>query len=409
MREREMDEILGAIREERVTALLSDLVSLASPNPPGEERAVSAYVAEVLRDAGCRVSEVEVLPGRANVMAACGNLGRRFVLNTHTDVVPGGAWTEGEPFQPRVEGGFLYGRGAADAKGPLAAMMAAMEVLAAHGDVLGGEALLTAVVDEEGTSAGSKALARDLSADFGVVGEPTNLDVMTAHRGSVRCIVEVLGTSCHSASPSRGVNAIYEAVPVIESLRAMGARLEEREASRCGTPTLALTRMSAGVSNNMVPDGCEILVDRRLVPGESEESALQEIDDALDGLRRSHPSLRVRIARTIETTGGPASTDEDEPIVQLASRAVRHVTGRTPSVGGLGVACDMVHLVGAGIPTVILGPGDIALAHTPKERVPLREVYHAAQIYAWMVVTALSSKPGSGAASRDRARSSRAK
>jgi acetylornithine deacetylase/succinyl-diaminopimelate desuccinylase-like protein len=186
----------------------------------------------------------------------------------------------------------------------------------------------------------------------------------------------------------------------------MGARLEEREASRCGTPTLALTRISAGVSNNMVPDGCEILVDRRLVPGESEESALQEIDDALDGLRRSHPSLRVRIARTIETTGGPASTDEDEPIVQLASHAVRHVTGRTPSVGGLGVACDMVHLVSAGIPTVILGPGDIALAHTPRERVPLREVYDAAQIYAWMVVTALSSKPGGGSASRDRARSS---
>ena len=404
MRENEMGEVLQAIREERVTRLLADLVALASPNPPGDEKAVSAYVADTLRAAGCRVSEVDVLPGRANVIAACGGAGPRFVLNTHTDVVPAGAWTTGDPFQPRVEGGFLYGRGAADAKGPLAAMMAAMEVLAAHSDSLGGEVVLTAVVDEEGTSAGSKALARDLTADYGVVGEPTSLNVMTAHRGSLRLIVEVLGTSCHSASPSRGVNAIYESVAVIESLRALASRLEKVEASRCGTPTLALTRMSAGVSNNMVPDRCEILVDRRLVPGESEESAAQEIDSVLEDVRRRHPSLRVRIAGRIETTGGPANTDENERIVELALQAVRHVTGRVPSVGGLGVACDMVHLVGAGIPTIILGPGDIALAHTPEERVPLHEVYHAARIYAWMVCTALSPESGEAAASRDSAR-----
>ncbi len=404
MRESEMGEVLQAIREERVTRLLADLVALASPNPPGDEKAVGAYVADTLRAAGCRVREVEVLPGRANVIAACGGIGPRFVLNTHTDVVPAGAWATGDPFQARVEGGFLYGRGAADAKGPLAAMMAAMEVLAAHGGSLGGEVVLTAVVDEEGTSAGSKALARDLSADFGVVGEPTSLNIMIAHRGSLRLIVEVLGTGCHSASPSRGVNAIYEAVPVIESLRALGSRLEKAEGSRCGTPTLALTRISAGVSNNMVPDRCEILVDRRLVPGESEVSAVEEIDAVLGDARHQHPSLRVRIARRIETTGGPACTEENERIVELALEAVRHVTGRTPSVGGLGVACDMVHLVGAGIPSIILGPGDIALAHTPEERVPLHEVHHAARIYARMVAAAFSSEPREEAAVRDSAR-----
>ncbi len=393
MREPERDRLLREIKEDRVTALLSDLVALPSPNPPGEEGRVADYVAEVLETAGCRVSKTEVLPGRPNVVARCGTVGTRFLFNTHTDVVPAGSWDRGDPFRPLVEDGFLYGRGAADAKGSLAAMIAAVEVLSKRGASLGGEIILCAVVDEEGKSSGTKALGCDLSGDLGVVGEPTSLRVMTAHRGSLRCVIAVLGKSCHSASPSRGVNAIYEAVPVIERLRTLAARLAGQKAGRCGTPTLALTRIEAGVSDNMLPDRCRILVDRRLVPGESQESALREIQDTLDELRQERPGLEVRMERTLETTGGPAQTDETVPVVRIASEAVRRITGREPRLGGLSVACDMVHLASAGTPTVVLGPGDIDLAHTPSERVPLRELHQAAQIYAWMALHALSQGP----------------
>jgi acetylornithine deacetylase/succinyl-diaminopimelate desuccinylase family protein len=391
-----ISKILKEITEQRVLTMLSDLVSIPSPNPPGAEGPVAAYVAETLRQAGCQVSTESALPDRPNVVATYGAGKPCFVFNTHMDVVPAGESSERDLFRPTLIAGRLHGRGTVDAKGSLAAMMAAAMAFAARQVALKGTLALTAVADEEGRSAGAKHLFRSYRGDFGVVGEPTHLQVMIAHRGSLRCVIAVDGISSHSAHPSRGVNAIYEALPVIERLRDLGLRFQERGDGLCGPPTLSVTKITAGLSSNMIPDRCEILVDRRLIPGETEESALREIEGTLEELRRARPKLQVHVDRTIETTGGPSETDRGHRIVRIASEAVREATGTWPQIGGLSVACDMVHLVGAGIPTVVLGPGDVTLAHTSDESVSIAEVHTAAKVYALMAWKALGGSRADG-------------
>ena len=382
--------VLDWITTDRVEASLIELTSIPSSNPPGEEQAVSQHVAARLSACHCRVSSQQVDDTRANVIAILGQGHRRFIFNTHMDVVPAEQWEHGDPFTPVIQDGVLFARGSADAKGSLAAMMIAMEALSQSGLRLGGEVALTAVVDEEGCSAGSKRLFRDFNGTWGIVGEPTSLQIKIAQRGSLRCYIVVDGIGCHSAAPNQGINAVYQSVPVIERLEQLASELGERAEGLCGSPSLAVTRILAGTSDNMVPDRCEILVDRRLIPGESEDTALQEIESALEELRHAHPSLKVRIDRQIETTGGASQTDHKEPIVQLASQAVFDILGRQSELGGLPVACDMTHLVQAGIPTIILGPGDIATAHTRNEHVKIEEVADAARIYALTALRAVS-------------------
>jgi len=381
-------DVLNNISEARVVQLLERLVSFPTVNPPGDEEMIARFIAEILEKIGCRVQLQYVSEHRPNVIALFGEGDKRLVFNTHMDVVPVSAWNHGDPFNPVIKDGKVYGRGTADAKGSLAAMIAALEAISTVSVSLPGEIAITAVVDEEGASRGAKDLFRDFRGNFGIVGEPTGLTPVIAHRGTLRLVITTKGKSAHSSMPEKGVNAIYQMIPVIQAIEDLHARLSGRRHRLCGSPTVTVTKIVGGEKENIVPNQCEIIVDRRLIPGETMESALDEIRVVIEECKK-HYNIDVRIKGLIETTGGPAEIEETADIARIACQAVHEVTGWKPKVGGLFGTCDMVHLVSAGIPTVVLGPGDITLAHTADEHIDIRELHQAAKVYALIIMSTL--------------------
>lgn len=375
----------------RTAEILRDLVRLPSRNPRDGEAAVAAYVAAFLSDLGASVSQTEVLPGRANVVGRLrGGDGPVLAFNTHMDTVPeGSGWTR-DPFGGEIADGCLYGRGAVDAKGPLAAFLAAIEAIARSCVRLRGELVMTAVVDEETASSGARRLAPGLDADLVVVGEPTAMQVAIAHRGSLRPAIVVEGRTAHSSRPEQGVNAIYEAVPVIEALRAYADRVGSRSHPLCGPATAAITLASAGIAENVIPGRCELVLDRRLVPGETESDVLAGIEAALECARRRRPTLAVRVDRLIPTTGGASELPADHDLVRLALHASGAATSRPATVVGMSGACDMTHFRAQGTPCVVLGPGDPAQAHQPDEHIRLQDLEAGARAYALLALSVFS-------------------
>jgi succinyl-diaminopimelate desuccinylase len=366
-----------------LVARLARLVGFDTQNPPGREAECAAYLAGELAAIGCAVTRDEYEPGRVNVVARLENgPGPVFAFNTHMDVVPAGqGWTD-DAFALREAGGRLIGRGACDAKGPLAAMVEAMAMLARDRTLWRGTLLGVFVADEEVASHGARHYALGApKIDFVVVGEPSGNAPIIAHKGSLRPLVRVLGRAAHSGTPDLGVNAIYQAARLIPRLAAYHARLGARAHPLVGTPSLTVTRASAGIADNIVPDACELLLDRRLVPGEREETAVAEIRALLEEARRDD-GIESEIRALKPTTGRAAETPAGHPIVQAAvAAALRHgVADATPF--GFQGACDFVHFRDLGAQGVVLGPGDLAVAHKPDEFVPRRELAAAALIYA---------------------------
>ncbi len=384
--------VLAGIDEAAAARCLADLVRFPTVNPPGDEGSLAEHVAGQLHAMGLETELREVLPGRPNVVARLrGKSGRPVLLfNTHMDVVPPGAgWTK-DPFGGEVADGRLYGRGAADAKGSLAAFLMAAGALAQSRIALEGDLVVTAVVDEEAGSQGARRLAPTIAADHAIVGEPTGLDVVVAHRGSFRPVIAVEGRAAHASQPREGVNAIQMAARAITALESHATTFDGRSHPLVGSPTLAVTLVRGGHKENVIPDQCEFTIDRRLIPGESEAEARAEIERVLAAVRADVPDFRAAIARLVPTTGGPAETPPDAPIVAALVRAGEAVLGRRPPLAGFPAACDMVHFRAAGIPTAVLGPGDLARAHTANEWVDLRQVADAARIYALAALIVLA-------------------
>jgi succinyl-diaminopimelate desuccinylase len=356
---------------------LARLVALDTQNPGRTEGACAAWIAEHMRALGAEVTQDGFAPDRPNVVARIENgPGPSFAFNTHMDVVPAGDGWRADPFTLRRDGGNLLGRGACDAKGSLAAMLGAIAELMAGREKWSGTLLGIFVADEEVSSRGAKYLVAQRAAiDFVVVGEPSGNAPIIAHKGSLRPLVRVQGTTAHSGTPDLGVNAIFQAARLLPRIQALHAALKTRTHPLVGSPTLTVTRASAGVADNIVPDACDLLLDRRLIPGESEAEALAEIRALLgDG-------IEAKIAELRPTTGGPAETAPDHPIVQAAITAAAQHGVADPTPIGFQGACDFVHFRTLGAEGVVLGPGDLRVAHKPEEFVPEAELYQAVRIY----------------------------
>lgn len=364
-----------------VAEILEQLVAFDTQNPPGREAECARFIGGLLAPFGFAVAFDDLGPDRCNVVAALDNgSGPCFAFNTHMDVVPAGEGWNSDPFRLREDGGRLYGRGACDAKGSLAAMIAAGERLAASRDGWSGRLIMVFVADEEAASAGAKRYAATKPRiDVAVVGEPTGNAVVTAHKGSLRPLVRVRGVSAHSGTPDLGVNAVFKAARLLAIVEDESGRIAERQHPLCGAASLTVTRLAAGVADNVVPDRCEFLLDRRLVPGESEERARREIDDLL-ARAKQEVGVEAEIAEWRPTTGGATETAADQPLIQVALAAsAAHGGGGGPR--GFQGACDLVHFNGVGADGVVIGPGDLAVAHKPDEFVPAGELDAAVGLY----------------------------
>jgi succinyl-diaminopimelate desuccinylase len=395
------ERVLQAIDPVWTERFLADLVRIESINPetwPGGsgEAAVAARVAEELRACGLAPQLREAAPGRPNVLAElAGEGGRTLLLEAHLDTVQ--AEGMAEPFAARVADGMLYGRGACDDKASVAAFVGALRALRLAGVKPPVRVLLAAVAGEEYAGRGIRALlAGGLRADAAIVGEPTRLDVVVAHKGCVRAELVVRGRAAHSSRPEDGRNAIEAMADIIAGLH---ARLDAPYAARAhplaGAPTLAFTQIAGGVGINTIPERCVARFDRRVAPGETAAAALAELRAALAAL-----PLPDGVAAEV---GEPFIAEEalatptEEPLVRALLAAARrhHPPAR---LAGVPYGTDANRIAPYGIPCVVFGPGDIALAHAAHEAVPLAEVVAATRIVAEVILGGLSvARPATAA------------
>jgi succinyl-diaminopimelate desuccinylase len=370
----------------QAAALLQRLVRRDTTNPPGNETEAAAVIEEWLGERGIQAEITEIAPRRANLVARVGSgaSGPRIVLNTHLDVVPAGEGWSQDPRGGAIVDGRLYGRGAADAKGPLAAMTAAFAMLHEEG-VPRGEVILTAVADEEGASAGTRALLQmqDFQADAAIIGEPTSLRVVTCHKGSVRPVVEIQGRAAHAAQPAEGVNAVLGAGRLLAMVEEHTRELAMRAHPLVGAPTIVPVLAAGGEALNMVPERCRVTFDRRLTPDEREEEALAAIDDMLERFNREQSGLTARLVGLAPSTGGPSETAAADPFVVSCVEALRGV-GQDGELSGMQVNCDMSHFRRAGMPAVVYGPGSPNQMHVIDESIALDELERGVAGYVAM-------------------------
>jgi acetylornithine deacetylase len=369
------------------TRLLSDLVARPSVNPMGRalsspdlyEHRVTAYLEEFFRGLGVPYERQTVAPQRDNILARWEAPGARrtLVLEAHQDTVPTDGMTV-EPFAARIEGGRLYGRGACDIKGGMAAMLAAFARLVRERPAGAATVVMACSVDEEHTFLGVQEMVkRGLRADMAVVAEPTQLRIVNAHKGLVRWKVSTAGRSCHSSTPEQGVNAIYRMG------RVLGAAARYAEVLRDSPPdpllgprTLSVGRIEGGTSVNTVPDWCRIEVDRRLIPGEEPQAAQGQFTAFLK--EELGPEVPFECGPLWITCPALAPDLSGELVARLGA-CLDAVKG-SHQVVAVPYGTDASTLAAAGIPAIVFGPGDIARAHTCDEWVPLDEVAEASEV-----------------------------
>lgn len=366
-----------------VLAALQECIALQSPTPPGSAETVASWVQQWAERMGAEVCRQTVFDGADNVLAALrfGD-GPRLVFNSHMDVVdPSTQDWQTDPYRAVLRDGRLIGRGAADAKGSLVAMLAAMQRLSDSPEGLAGEVLLTAVVAEEAGGLGSRHLAaQGLEADAAVVGEPTGLRVAHAHKGTYMRRLTFTGQAAHSASPWLGRNAVADAAAFVAATERETERLARQPHPTLGPGTLTVTIFHGGRLQNTVPAEAEVLVDRRLVPGETHAQCNAQLADMVAELAACRPGLQVSEPDIVVATV-PSETDVSQPVVTSALRAVAGVGRPLDGAVGFNAGCDMSKLVGIGIPTVICGPGELAQAHGPDEYVEVQQVLDAVDVY----------------------------
>ena len=361
--------------------LLSDLIALPSVNPAflpagdaraGEQR-VADFLATVAAQAGLDIEFQKVFPGRSNLLARLappGKIRQRLLLAPHLDTVPA---ADESQFVPRKKNGRLAGRGACDTKGSVAAMLSALcELANSKQRPQATEIIFAGLVDEENAQAGSRALAaQGFKADLAIVGEPTQLKVVTAHKGSLWLRLETRGKSAHGARPELGRNAVHAMARIVDTLETdYAAQLRRRRHPLLGCATVNVGMIRGGTQPNIVPDACAITIDRRMLPGETEAGVRREITALLK--RKNIP------AQFTNTKLAPTSALETKTSLPLVRQFMQSAGQTRPA--GVDYFCDASVLAGAGIPSVVFGPGDIAQAHTADEWIALASLERAQEI-----------------------------
>lgn len=368
----------------RTAKILAELIALPSVNPAfvphgaasarqtrqffGEKN-VSDFLAATAAADGLDVDFQSVLPGRRNLIARLtphGEIRQRILLAPHMDTV--GA--DESKFIPRCKNGRLYGRGACDTKGSIAAMLLAVCQVAKSGSrPQHTEIIFAGLIDEEHAQAGSRALANSgLEANLAIVGEPTNCQLVTAHKGSLWLTLETRGQAAHGATPQLGKNAVHQMARIVDLLETdYAAQLRRQQHKLLGAGTVNVGKISGGKQPNIVPDACAAEIDRRTLPGETQKSVIAEISKLLASKKLSAKISSAKLAPAL-----PLETDDRLPLVRQFLKCVKQ-----PRALGVDYFCDAAVLAAGGIPSVVFGPGDIAQAHTADEWVSLAQLERA--------------------------------
>ncbi len=355
--------------------LLRDLVAINSVNPtlvpgaPGEQE-IAAAVAAAMRHFGLDVSIEIVAPGRPNVVGVLEGRtkGRTLMFCGHTDTV--GVAGMRDPFVPTERDGRLYGRGAQDMKGGVAAMIAAAGAIAQKG-FASGRLVVAAVVDEEHSSIGADALVTHWRADGAIVTEPTDLAIAVGHKGFAWVAVEVAGRAAHGSRPAEGQDAILRMGRVLGRLEALDNVIQARQPHPLmGTGSLHASLIEGGRELSSYPDQARLQMERRTLPGEPESTAIGEVQEILGELSREDATFRGSASAMFSRPAYEVPVGHELP-QSLASSLTR--IGRTPSIVGASFWTDAAVLGHAGIPSILFGPGGAGL-HSTEEYVTVDDV-----------------------------------
>lgn len=388
----ESQHLVGPIDKERATERLAELVRTPSENPPGEEAAAAALVAKWCSDAGFDVSTHELEPGRPSVVARWGRGAPTITFCSHIDVVPVGdpaLWAH-QPFGAEIVGGIMHGRGSSDAKGPCVAGLEAALALKASGLRFEGTLELAFVADEEAMGfkgAGHLVESGVMRPDIGIVGEPTSLRVVRAQRGASWFRLLGRGIAGHGSAPERGVNAVAHMAEVVRHLE---NHVPELDHPLLGRPTISVGTIRGGEKVNIIPASCVLEVDRRTLPAETRASVIASVEAAVESARARFPDIDVSVE--LPFYGKPFEIPESAAVVQAALGAVEAVAGPAEVIGFRG-ASDARFIADIGADVIVLGPGDIKLAHTAREFIELDEFHRAIEVYARTFATLLGA-PG---------------
>ncbi len=366
-----------------IVELLLQLVAIDSINPDlvpggaGEEK-IARFIAGWFQQAGLEVVWDESVPGRPNVIGIARGTGggRSLLLNAHMDTV--GVVGMERPHDPFIQDNRLYGRGAYDMKGGLAAIMAAGADAKKRG--LRGDVIVTAVVDEEYASIGTASIVKHWHADAAIVTEPTELNICTAHKGFVWLDVVTEGVAAHGSRPDLGVDAIVKMGKVLVGLDELDRSLRSAPSHRLlGSGSVHASLIEGGQELSSYPRHCVLSVERRTVPGETLQKVEAEIPGMFERIAASDPTFRATVKTSM--VRDPFEVSMDEPVVRTLLSKATTIRGQEPAEIGQTGWMDSSLLAAAGIPTVVFGPGGEG-AHAVVEWSNLEHVERCAEILA---------------------------
>lgn len=391
---------LGHVSRTQIIVDTCQLIIARSENPGGSEAQTVRWLGEMCRRIGATVRVWEFAPGRENLHATLGSpAGPAILFLGHSDVVPAGEGWDGDPFRPRLGDDAIIGRGAADMKGGLAAVVAAMDAIHRVDPEIRLELLCTG--DEEDRSQGIRAaMERFAERTFAacIVAEPTGLDVVIGCRGASNFHVQIIGASAHAGRPEDGANSIDAASLLIDLVRAHHQQAQEYEEDPLlGAPTWSIGTIQGGTATSMVPRETTVTIDRRTTPGEDPGDILERL---LTQLRLDLTELpnweRFEVSGRVDMEMPGFRQDAGEEIVRVARGALLEL-GLPALVTGWTAACEGGFFARRGTPTIVCGPGDVtAWAHQPNERVSITELLSAAHAYVLMGLRL--ARPGAGRA-----------
>jgi acetylornithine deacetylase/succinyl-diaminopimelate desuccinylase family protein len=368
---------------EFVESVARDLVRINSVNPtlspggPGE-REIADYTAGVLERMGLEVTRHEPAPGRVSVTGRLRGTGggRSLMLNAHYDTV--GVDGMADPFSGAIRDGRLYGRGAYDMKGALAACIAAARAIAESGPRLAGDLVVAAVADEEDASLGTRDLAEHVPVDGAIVTEPTALDLCVAHKGFIWIELEIKGLAAHGSKPELGVDANTRMARVLGGIDDLIQSLAARPPHPLvGPPSMHVATLAGGTGLSTYAGRCIACLERRTIPGETEAQVLREVDAVLEAARRADPALQVKRRHLLTRDAFEASANG--ALAVAVRDAVTEVRGTRPAVIGETPWMDSAILAARGIETVVCGPAGVG-AHAAEEWVDLESVAQLAAV-----------------------------
>ncbi len=340
----------------------SDLIKIPSRNPPGEEKACAEYIASRLREMDLEVQVIkEPFSNRPQIIAY--NDDPVIMLNGHIDTVPEGdreSWSM-DPFSGIVKDGMLYGRGSIDMKSALAIMIHMPRIISRG-------ILLMFAIGEERAEPGTQTLMKYINdIRYGIVLEPTSLAIAPYQRGALWLKITTRGKATHGSLPEHGINAIMLADEIIHKIDDYSRILRERVFIDT-FPTCAITMINGGIKENIIPDRCDLVIDRRLIPDEDLDIVKKEIRDMLDN--------------EVEIIGFRKPVRVDNSLLSnILASTMKEVTGHS-SIKCFPASSDNEHIVAKGIESIVWGPGDLSKAHAIDEAISIDEIMIASKVLA---------------------------